>query len=64
MDEYRVRYENVGLATPWFWQLNGDDPLILPEAPLRPIERKLLRGSPDVAQYVTNPPGRQRSRER
>lgn len=64
LDEYRVRYEDVGLATPWFWQLHGDDPLILPEAPLRPIERMLLRGSPEVNEYVTTPPGRQQSRRR
>jgi len=60
--DYRIRYEDVGLATPWFWEDQGPERIILPEAPLRDTELMLLRGSADVEEYVLNPPSPRRSR--
>jgi hypothetical protein len=60
--DYRVRYQDVGLATPWYWQLQGPDGIILPEGPLRETELKLLRGSPATEDYVLSPPEPRRSR--
>jgi hypothetical protein len=60
--DYRVRYQDIGMATPWYWQLQGPDGIILPEGPLRETELKLLRGSPSTEDYVLNPPEPRRSR--
>lgn len=47
---------NVSLPTPWYWESTGRDAIILPEAPMRPIERALLKSSPDVYDYAVEPP--------
>lgn len=60
---YRIRYEKVdGLMSPWFWEETTAQPLILPEAPLRDAELMLLRGSPEVEDYVLSTPKARRSR--
>ena len=51
-----------GLPTPWFWEQQGPDQIILPEAPLRKVERMLLRTSPEIDEYVTEPPRPRRPR--
>jgi len=62
--DYRIRYEDVGLATPWFWEDQTPEAIILPEAPLRDTELLLLRGSADVEEYVLNPPSPRKTRRR
>jgi len=41
-----------GLQGPWFWENQGPDGYIVPEAPLGSVERMLLRTSPEAASYV------------
>ena len=56
--DWRVRYEEglEGLPVPWFWEEQGPEHVILPEARLRAPERLLLRMTRYVEEYVTNPP--------
>ena len=51
-----------GLPTPWFWEKEGQDRIILPEAPLRRVERMLLDQSPDVAAYIEELPSPKKRR--
>lgn len=45
-----------GLPTPWFWKREGPDQIILPEAPLRTVEKMLLKQSPDVDGFIHEQP--------
>lgn len=65
----RSEKEVEGLPTPWFWELrsrgeSGSRTLILPEAPLRTVEKKLLRNSPEIEDFVLSRPQPPRSRRR
>ena len=51
-----------GLPTPWFWKRDGPGSVILPEAPLRHVERMLLKQSPDVDEYINEEPAPKRHR--
>lgn len=55
---WRLRSEPnaQGLPTPWFWESEGRDLIVLPEAPLRAVEKKLLGYSPDIEDYVLEAP--------
>lgn len=65
LKDWKLRYEDVpGLPSPWFWELQGSDGVLLPEAGLRPVELMLLRLSPRVEDYVMNPPPPSRRRTR
>ena len=63
---YRLRSEEAsGLPTPFFWEDRGPQATVLPEAPLRNVERMLLSQSPDIYDYVMErPPPRERRRSR
>ncbi|KAB8356667.1 hypothetical protein FH972_024244 [Carpinus fangiana] len=59
--DWRLRSEKEveGLPTPWYWEERsprGGAPIILPEAPLRTVEKKLLRISPDIEEFVLSAP--------
>ena len=51
-----------GLPTSWFWRREGPETVILPEAPLRKIENLLLGQSPDIDEYIHEPPPPKRRR--
>lgn len=63
---FRLKSErDIQLPTPWFWEVDGPEAMILPEAPLRRVEKMLLKCSPDVLEYLEEPPprGDRRSRD-
>ncbi|KAL9086266.1 MAG: hypothetical protein Q9159_004272 [Coniocarpon cinnabarinum] len=56
--------EGLDLPTPWYWEREGEgrERIILPEAPLRRIERMLLETSPQVGDVVDEPPAPKKRR--
>lgn len=53
---WTLKYEPgiKNMPTSWYWSLDGAH--ILPEAPLRPVEKILLKNSPDVEEEVYGDP--------
>ena len=48
-----------GRDNSWFWEREGPGSYLLPEAPLRSIEKMLLKQSPEVYDYIyTDPPSK------
>lgn len=62
--DYALRSEHASrLPTPFFWEDRGPEGIILPEAPLRKVEKMLLGKSPEIYDYVMDAaPSRRRSR--
>ena len=56
--------DSSGLPTPWYWEDRGPEATILPEAPLRSVEKLLLSESPDIEDYVLGPPNPRRRSKR
>lgn len=50
-----------GLPTGWFWE--DSESIVLPEAPLRTVERLLLKNSPDVRAYVLGEESKKQGRD-
>lgn len=63
--KWRLRSERgIQLPTPWFWEEDSPEAMILPEAPLRSVEKMLLKSSPEMVDYIEEPPPRPDRRSR